>query len=537
MNAEDGVTITIDGREVSARPGTTVLEVARKLGIEIPTLCHQAGFERVTRCGLCVIEREPAELVAACETVIEAGAVYHTTSPAVIGQRRRVLKLLFARHTPDCHTCERHGMCELERLFGRLRITDGTLPGVRSLAYHDRSSPAVTMRGDRCVLCGRCVAVCDQRMGVDALQLDRRLLQARPRGRLGLDGSPCIGCGQCTLVCPAGALEPTVSVTAVEAALADRDRYCVALLEPAAAAALMTELGLRAVPRLVGVLHLLGFNAVLDAAWGADLYYGLLARRLAEEDTPRIINHCPALERHLQQTRPEIAKWLPSIDSPTRLAALGWRGQLAREVGALPGQGYLVQLATGTGWKERVRRRSAAGERGVDAALTVRELVSLLRRLRIDAAGAKPRSFLRWRGSRSAMMHGAPGATAAGLSLALAARGGMDPVDHTTAYLPETSSFELPTSAGPRKVLVAHGLPRALDLIDQALNVSDPSPPLLELYACPGGCLGGGGLVRDPAGELQQRYQALVYLAEGAPERFPQDNPSLKRLYPDLFTG
>ncbi len=537
--SKDFLTFTVDNREVSAEEGTSLLEVIRKLEIPLPTLCHLSGLDNPVGCGLCTVEREPAELVQACRTVVEAGAVYHTDSPAAVGHRRQVLKLLLARHEPRCHVCDRHGDCELERLFAQLRITDGRLPGIRSLALHDRSSPCVVLHGDRCVMCGRCAVVCRELQGVDALRTDGRLLQTRPRGRLGLDGPPCIGCGQCTLVCPTGALQPAAAVPAVEAALLDRDRYCAAVLTPTAAAALMSELGVDALPRLLGVLVQLGFDAVLNASWGADLYYAKLADFLAREPRPiSIVSRCPAVRRYIDQRRPGARDWLLPFDSPARDTAVQWRDRLAHDTGVQPSRCYLVQISVCTAAKEEVRRNAAAGNRGLDALLTVRECAALFRRLRVGLDSAKPRSFGRWRGSRDGMLHGAPGVVIGALESLWAARSGTERSEREDFYLTDELALKLETPAGPRAARVHHGMPRCIEIIDELLErgQSEEEPLLLELYACRGGCLGGGGLLRLPTpAELQRRYQALVYLADGAAARHPQQNQTLTRLFPEYF--
>lgn len=530
------ITFTIDNRAVAAEPGTKLLEVIRKLGIPLPTLCYQPGLKNEVSCGLCTVEREPTELIRACRVVVEPGAVYHTTSPAAVGFRRQVLKLLLARHEPRCHVCDRHGGCELERLFPRLGVTDGVMAGIRALALHDRSAAGLALHGDRCVFCGRCVTLCSRLQGIDALQLDSHLLQVRPRGRLGLDGPPCIGCAQCTLVCPSGALAHATSVPAVEVALMDRDRYCALIMSPTAAAALMNELGIAALPKLVGVFHQLGFDAVLDEAWGADLYHARLARRLVEEPRPvTIINHCPALRRYLAQERPAALDWLAPSDSPARLTASLLRERLAAKVGVVPSQCYLVQLSACAAEKEDLRRNAHLSPRTPDACLTVRECASLLRRLKMDVERIKPRAFAPWRGSRDGMLHGAPGAAGGVLAQLWAARRN-EPLQREDYYLPESLDTTLNAPDGPRRLVVRHGAPRCLGAVDAALADDDPTPLLLELYACRGGCLGGGGLHRlpDPP-ELQRRYQALCYLADAAPARHPQQNPSLLRDFPELF--
>ncbi|MCX7021423.1 MAG: 2Fe-2S iron-sulfur cluster-binding protein, partial [bacterium] len=148
------VSFILDGREVQAPPGTTVLEAARKLGHAIPTLCHHPLLDTNGRCGVCTVEREPAVMIRACLTPVEQGAVYHTGSPAVAAHRREVVKLLLSRHELACHTCDRHGECELERLVGRLGITDGSPVGLSAQTLTDRSSASLSLLGDRCLVCG-----------------------------------------------------------------------------------------------------------------------------------------------------------------------------------------------------------------------------------------------------------------------------------------------------------------------------------------------------------------------------------------------
>ena len=535
------VSFILDGREVQAPPGTTVLEAARKLGHAIPTLCYHPLLKTDGRCGICTVEREPAVLIRACSTPVEQGAVYHTGSPAVAAHRREVAKLLLSRHELSCHVCDRHGECELERLVGRLGITDGSPVGLAAPTFTDRSSASVSLLGDRCLACGRCVALCDQ-LGWGALRMDEKLVQARSVDEPGLAGPHCTSCGQCTLACPSGALVPRSAVVPVESALMDRDRHCVAVLEPTAAAALMNELKVDAQPRLIGTLATLGFAGVVDSAWGADAYLVELADRLHREK-PRaaIISPCEAVRRYVRLNRPELAGWLPPEAGPSQQAAFKWRQKVSPELGLAPGHCYLVQLATGTAAKEGVRRHSVDRERGLDASLTVRELTGLLRRLGLTPEKAKARGFTHLRGSRLGTMLGAPGAVTDGLAVVWAQRSGSAFPAPSGGFLPpeeEERGIELP-GGGRARVLVAHGGRQVQNALDRAVELSaDKGGPriLLELYACPGGCLGGGGMLRlaGPA-ELQQRYQALVYLAGGAQFDYPHQNKRLRRFHPELF--
>jgi iron only hydrogenase large subunit-like protein/ferredoxin len=538
--AEHQVSFILDGREVQAPPGTTVLEAARKLGHAIPTLCHHPLIESNGRCGVCTVEREPAVMIRACSTPVEQGAVYHTTSPAVTAHRRETVKLLLSRHELSCHVCDRHGECELERLVGRLGITDGSPVGLAAETFNDRSSASISLLGDRCLACGRCVALCDA-LGWGALRMDEELLQARAVDEPGLAGPHCTSCGQCTLACPSGALVPRSAVVPVESALMDRDRYCVAVLEPTAAAALMNELKVDALPRLIGTLASLGFAGVVDSAWGADAYLAGLADRLHRE-RPRaaIVSPCEAVRRHVRLNRPELAEWLPPEPGPSQTTAFNWRQKVSPELGLAPGHCYLVEVTTGTAAKEGVRRHWVDRERGLDASVTVRELAGLLRRLGVNPEKAKARGFTHLRGSRLGTMLGAPGAVTDGLAVVWAQRSGSALPAPGGGFLPpaeEEREIEIP-GGGPARVLVAHGGRPVQRALDRAVELCAGKGPriLLELYACPGGCLGGGGLHRlaGPA-ELQRRYQALAYLASGAQFDYPHQNKQLRRFHPELF--
>ncbi len=535
------VSFILNGREVQAPPGTTVLEAARKLGHPIPTLCHHPLLDNENRCGICTVEREPATLIRACSTPVEQGAVYHTASPAVVAHRREVAKLLLSRHELDCHVCDRHGACELEKLVGQLGITDGSLVGLASKSFTDRTSASVTLHGNRCLACGRCITLCNE-LGWGALRMDEELLQARPVDEPGLAGPRCVSCGQCTLVCPSGALVPRTAVMPVEAALMDRDRYCVAVLEPAAAAALMNEFGVSAQSRLIGTLTSLGFAGVIDSAWGADAYLAKVADWLHRKNPPvALVSPCEAVRRYLRLNRPELTAWIPPVPGPSQITAFNWRQKLSPELGLAPGRCYLVQITTGTAAKEEVRCHSADRERGLDASLTVRELSGLIRRLGLTPEKAKARSYTHLRGSRLGMMLGAPGAASDGLAVVWSHRSGSSLSALIEKFLPpeeEEREIELPDGEMAR-VIVAHGGSRIKGAIEEAEKLSEKkmaSRILLELYTCPGGCLGGGGLhhLAGPA-ELQQRYQALAFLAGGAKFDYPHQNKRLKRFHPELF--
>ena len=533
------VSFILNGHEIQAPPGTTVLEAARLLSQPVPTLCHHPLLENDFHCGICAVEREPAVMIRACSTPVEQGAVYHTASPAVAAHRREIVKLLLSRHELACHVCDRHGRCELEKLVGRLGITDGSLCGLGSVTFTDRTSASVTLHGNRCLACGRCITLCGK-LGWAALRMDEDLLQAHPVDEPGLAGPHCVSCGQCTLVCPGGALTPRTAVMPVESALLERDRHCMAVLEPAAAAALMNEFELNARPRLIGTLVSLGFAGTLDSAWGADAYLANLADWLHHEKPPvALISPCEAVRRYLRLNRPELSAWIPPVPGPAQLTAFNWRQKLSPELGLAPGRCYLVQITTGTAAKEEVRRHSVDRERGLDASLTVREFAGLVRRLGLRPEKAKARGYTHLHGSRMGMMVGAPGAVSDGLAAIFARRSGSSPSTPIDRYLPAEEEREIVLPGGDKaKVLIGHGGGRVKPAIEEAEKRSgnETSTLLLELYACPGGCLGGGGLHRlaEPA-ELQRRYQALAFLAGGAKFDHPHENKRLKRFHPELF--
>ncbi|MCD4734060.1 hypothetical protein K8R78_07480, partial [bacterium] len=430
--------------------------------------------------------------------------------------------------------------CELERLLGKLNISESMIAGLSFTSYHDRTSPVLSLNGDRCLACGRCVAVCSEKQGLDALRIDPELLQVVPVSEYGLAAPPCIGCGQCTLVCPAGALMPRSSVTTVESTLISRERYSVALLEPAAAALLMSELGLNALPRLIGILHKLGFQEVVDAAWGADLYMTRLAEEFnADDKAIRLLNRDPSVERYLRQKRPDLLGLIPTLAPPTRLAALTWRRFIATEQGLPPGHCYLAQITTETGNKESLTRYSSlATERGLDATLTVRELTSLIRLLKLDSPSTKPRSYAKPRGSGIGSLMGVPGSAAVGFLDLLAHQAGEKPTLGSKNYLlpeKETQSLTLPGGC-PAVVRIAHGMKAVVSTIEDAEKLAQEDPAvvqLLDLSANPGGSLGGGGLHRLASSEeLQRRYQALLFLSEGASVHSPHQKRHLRRYLP-----
>ncbi len=549
------VTLTIDGRQVTVQAGTSVLEAATQAGVKIPTLCYLEGLNEIGSCRLCVVEIEGARtLAASCVTPAAQGMVVHTNTKQVREARRAVLELIISNHPFECLTCVRSGSCELQALAESLGIREVRFEGAKAHHPVDDSTPSIVRDPDKCILCRRCVAVCEQVQGVSAINVSGRGFDSvvSPAGELPLNDAACTLCGQCILVCPTGALSEVDSTRKVWEALGNPKKHVVVQTAPAIRVALGEEFGLApgsiVTGQMVAALRALGFDRVFDTNFTAYLTIleegNELLQRLTTGGTLPMITSCsPGWIKFIEHFYPDMLGNLSTCKSPQQMFGALAKTYYAEKAGVDPAEMFVVSIMPCTAKKfecERPEMRSS-GYQDVDAVLTTRELARMLREAGIDPTALEPAAY------------DAPLGIGTGAAVIFGATGGVMEAALRTVYevvmkkeLPSLDFREVRGFEGIKeaevalgdttvRVAVAHTLGNARRLLERVRS-GEASYHFIEIMACPGGCIGGGGQPIGTNTERRlERIDAIYQADRDLPLRKSHDNPEVKQLYEEFL--
>jgi NADH-quinone oxidoreductase subunit G/NADP-reducing hydrogenase subunit HndD len=550
------ITIQADGRTIQAKEGETILAALRSEGIHVPTLCYMEGLAPSGACRLCVVEVEGAPtLTPACSFPVANGMKIRTRSPKVLEARRTIVELLLASHPDDCLYCSRSGKCDLQRLSREMGVAQRRLRGERVRKELDVSSPAIVRDPEKCILCGRCVRVCEEVQGVGAIDFVGRGSRAYigTAFNMGLNLSSCICCGQCVLACPTGALTEHSSLDAVVAALADPDKMVVAQHAPAVSVSLAEEQGLKPGTdvdgKMVAALRRVGFDRVFDTSFAADLTImeegSEFVERIRKGGVLPMLTSCsPGWIKFVEEFYPDFLPNLSTCKSPQQMMGAVVKSFFARREGMDPGKIVSVSIMPCTAKKFECSRpeMTQADSPDVDYVLTTRELGKLLRLFGVDLRDLEPEAADTPFGERSSAgkLFGASG-------------GVMEAAIRSVHYLitgKELGDLKIQPLRGVQgckelKVTidglevgaaVVSGLGNARRILDQ-IRGGRKDLHFVEIMTCPGGCINGGGqpLGMDMKGVVA-RMKALYRIDAEETLRTSHSNPWVKRLY-DEFLG
>lgn len=556
------VKITIDDKVLEVPADSTILEAAASAGINIPTLCYLKNLNEVGGCRVCVVEVEGAEhLVAACNNNVLDGMVVHTNSPKVRAARKTNVQLLLSQHDSSCTSCVRSGNCALQTVANDLGIY--RLPYEKHVEHNswDRTFPLIR-DNEKCIRCLRCIQVCEKIQGLGIWDLTNRASHASVgvRGRKPITEVDCAACGQCITHCPVGALRERDDTERVFDAMADPNKVVMFQIAPAVRTSWGEELGLSreeaTVERLCSVLHAMGASYVFDTDFSADLTImeegSELLHRIAEHDAggedapalPLMTSCCPGWVRYVKACYPQFVPQVSTSKSPQQMFGAMAKTHYAEVLGVDARDVFCVSIMPCVAKKTEAALPTMVGESGepdVDVALTVREVVRMIRASHMDPANYDDRELDRplGFGTGAGVIFGTTGGVMeAALRSAYFLVAGENPVPDAFKEVRgregwREATFDL--NGRELRVAVAHGLANAGKLLD-ALERGTVHYDFVEVMACPGGCVGGGGQpIHDGLELADERAAVLRTLDHGAKVRFSHENPDVVACYRDFL--
>ncbi|NLY10755.1 MAG: 4Fe-4S binding protein [Firmicutes bacterium] len=553
------VTVTIDNRQIEVEQGITILEAAKKIGLKIPTLCHMREINEIGSCRICIVEVQGARtLQAACVTPVYDGMVVRTNTETVRQSRKMLLELILSTHPAECLTCLRNTNCELQTLaksFGideiRFKRVTGKMVKEDSI---DRSSPSLVRDPRKCVLCGRCVAVCEKVQGVKAIGSVNRGFDTvvAPPFDLELGDTNCVNCGQCALVCPTGAITEKDDTAEVWAALSDPTKHVVVQTAPAVRVAIAEEFGMEpgtlGTGKMVAALRILGFDKVFDTDFAADLTImeegnELLQRLESKQNLPLITSCSPGWIKYVEHFYPELISNLSTCKSPQQMLGALIKTYYAEKENIDPKDIVSVSIMPCTAKKFESARdeMNASGYQDVDYVLTTREFARMCKAAGIDWDNLPEEEFDTPLGisTGAGVIFGTTGGVmeaALRTAYELVTKEELDSLEFTAVRgLEGVKEAEIEMNSVKLKVAVVHSLKNAKIVMDK-VKEGTADYAFIEVMACPGGCIGGGGQPIPTDLNVRMKRVAGIYQAdEQLPIRKSHENPAIQALYEEYL--
>jgi NADH-quinone oxidoreductase subunit G len=549
------VNVIIDGIKTSVPEGSTILKAAESIGVKIPTLCNHPDQAVKGNCRVCVCEVEGNRLLAAaCVSPVWEGMTVKTRTPKVVEARKTILELILSNHPQDCLNCIRNQNCELQTLAEEYFIRDNPFSQKTRGLAKDYSTPALFRDPDKCILCKRCVEACSVVQSVNALGVENRGHHAMVVPTMGWDliDSPCVMCGQCIHACPVGAIGEVEEIDKLLAAIADPDKVVVTQIAPAVRVAIGEEVGLATgdmpMDVFVSGLRQIGFDHVLHTNFTADLTIleegNELLKRLKEGGTLPMFTSCsPGWINFCETFYPDLLDNLSTCKSPQQMFGALAKTYWADKMGIDPAKIYSVSIMPCTAKKYECSRpeMNDSGFRDVDLVLTTREIGRLFRMSGIDFNQLAGSNFDSWMGkyTGAAVIFGASGGVMeAALRTVYEVVTGqaLENVNfEVTRGIQGVKDAEVDLNGTVVKVAIANGLSNARQLMDEVRAGTSPYH-FIEIMACPGGCIGGGGqpITKSNAKRIERINQ--IYVEDEACEiRKSHENPEVKAIYEEFL--
>jgi iron-only hydrogenase group A len=543
-------TIQVNNKKIKAEKGESILSALNRNGIIIPTLCRMKDFTPTGACRMCVVEVEGRDrLVTACSQPVEEWMTIKTHSPRVIRARKTIVELLLSKHPDDCLYCDRNLNCELQKLAGELNIRERRIKGRKVIPRLDQSSPAIVRELSKCILCGRCIRVCEEVITASTLDFINKGQETHVGTTLDKDFnfSSCINCGQCVQVCPTGALHEKHYLNEVQEYLSKPEFLIVIQYSPYVTAGLAEELGLKHTKEFDKILNALlrkmGFSKIFHTGFGTDVLITELAASLKERDAngekkPLYISACPAWVKYAEQYMPSILGNMSPLKSPQQITGALIKTLVAEQAGVKPQQIFSVSVTPCMAMKFEARRDGMMrkGICDVDSVLTVRELARLIRLYGIDVAttaGEPADEPMEMRSSSAALSEISGGLTEALLRTLYLEAGIRNADKQLFKKIRSGASFrDSSFKIGDTEISVAvvDGL-SGLEKLNSSI-ADGCKYDLIEVMACPGGCVHGAGLTFCSSRDVIRNRIKLLYQAEeNDAVPLPAMSPALLNFY------
>ena len=556
------ITARINQIDVEVPEGTSILDAARRVQVKIPTLCKHKDLLATAACGICIVRNKGGnKLIRACSTPLENGMEITTHDREIVDVRRSTLELILSNHPQACLTCGRNGECELQTLAADFNIPMDSIKRYVKDTPPDRSTGSIILEFQKCIKCGRCIQVCQEIQNVWALSFLERGINTRmaPAGDITLAESPCVKCGQCSAHCPTGAIVENDETPAVWEALHDPEKICVVQIAPSVRVTVGEAFGLppgtNLTKKLYAALRRLGFKAVFDTNFSADVTIVEEASEFIERfvhhrgPLPLITSCCPSWTDFMEKRHYDFIDNFSTAKSPQQILGVLAKTYYAQKLGIDPAKMFVVSIMPCTAKKYELSRTEemyASGYKDVDVSLTTRELARMLKQSGIE--------FLQLADGAADSLLG----DYSGAGTIFGATGGVMEAAIRSAYFYATGNrldkIELDAVRGlqgvkegtvmvdgmPVRVAVAHGLAnveQVLDRVREARKAGTETPyHFIEVMACPGGCIGGGGQPYGVDNERRRLRIAGLYQDDrDCTVRYSHENPEVKRVYDDFL--
>lgn len=554
------VTLTIDEQKVTVEKETTILQAANQAGIDIPTLCFLKDINEVGDCRMCIVEVEGRRgFATSCIQKVEEGMVVHTNTPNVLEARHVILDLIISNHAKDCLTCTRSGNCELQALATKFNITKVEFEGERVSHKIDDLSPSIVRDFNKCILCRRCVAACKNVQKIGAIDCINRGFESciSTVGDHSLNDVNCTFCGQCIEACPTGALHEKETIDDVWIKLKDEETYVIVQTAPAVRVALGEEfdmpIGTNVTGKMVTALKRLGFNKVFDTNTGADFTIMEEANEFIERFTkndhlPMITSCSPGWVKYIEMNYPELLPHLSTCKSPHQMFGALLKTYYAEKEGIDPEKIYVVSVMPCIAKKfERQRQQMQNdGLYDVDNVITTRELSRMIKQANIEFTKLEETEFDSPMGEATgaaAIFGTTGGVMEAALRTAQDTLTGknLDKIDFEQVRGEEGIKKAKVTIDGKEiKVVAASGLANAREILEE-IKTGKADYQFVEIMACPGGCVMGGGQpvksakTRVEVDVRKLRADALYTIDEKSTIRKSHENPVVNKIYEEFL--
>ncbi len=552
----------INGIRVEVEEGTTVLDAAKKANVKIPTLCKHPDLPPTAACGICMVQLKGTDkMIRSCCTEITEGMDIITLTPEIVEVRKTVLELILSNHPNACLTCARNQNCELQSLAAEFGIKEESFGKILKNLEIDDSIKTIVLEPQKCIKCGRCIQACQEMQNVWALSFAGRGLDTRiaPAADFTLVESPCVSCGQCAAYCPVGAIYVYDDTAKVWGALNDPSKHCVVQIAPAVRVAIGESFGMESgelkTGKLYTLLRRMGFQAVFDTNFGADVTIVEEATEFVKRLTkgggvlPLISSCCPAWVDFMEKFHPDMIPNFSTCKSPHEILAALAKTYYALQLNIPPSSIFMVSIMPCIAKKfeiHRSREMFVSGYQDVNVSITTRELVRMIKQTGIDFSSlpdSEPDHMLAdysGGGTIFGVTGGVMEAALRSISSFLTGKPLGNIGLNDVRGLKGVKEARIKVGDYTLNVAVAHGLGNVEYVINKIRNAREKGeePPyhFIEVMACPGGCIGGGGQPRNINDEVRRlRINGLYTDDSHCKYRDCHDNPQVKRLYAEFL--